>query len=134
MRLKKGTASNLFRDGRCEHQATRAISLKKFNHVLGLDSVHHTLDVEGLATYETMVPYCLAAGFLPTVVHELKPITIAGATVGIGIESSCYRSGFVHDGLIEADVLLPDGRIVTCREDNEYADLFYALPNSYWFP
>ena len=89
------------------------------------------MDVEGLATYESMVTYCLAAGFLPTVVPELKPITIAGATVGIGIESSCYRSGFVHDGLIEADVLLPDGRIVTCREDNEYADLFYALPNSY---
>lgn len=131
VRLKKGTASNLFRYSRREHQATRAISLKKFNHVLGLDSVRQTLDVEGLATYETIVPYCLAAGFLPTVVPELKPITIAGATVGIGIESSCYRSGFVHDGLIEADVLLPDGRIVTCREDNEYADLFDALPNSY---
>ncbi|HET7133789.1 MAG TPA: hypothetical protein VFJ95_16155, partial [Gammaproteobacteria bacterium] len=29
------------------------------------------------------------------------------------------------------DVLLPSGRIVTARADNEYADLFAALPNSY---
>jgi FAD/FMN-containing dehydrogenase len=61
----------------------------------------------------------------------LKHITIGGATVGIGIESACYRYGFVHDGLIEADVLLPDGRVVTCTADNEYSDLFRALPNSY---
>jgi len=65
------------------------------------------------------------------VTPELKHITVGGATVGIGIESSCYRHGFVHDGLIEADVLLPDGQIVTCTPKNEYSDLFHALPNSY---
>jgi len=37
----------------------------------------------------------------------------------------------VHDGLMEADVLLPDGRTVLCTPDNEHADLFRALPNSY---
>ena len=34
--LKKGTASNLFRYSRGDRQAIRAISLKKFNHVLSL--------------------------------------------------------------------------------------------------
>jgi FAD/FMN-containing dehydrogenase len=61
----------------------------------------------------------------------LKHITIGGATVGIGIESTCFRHGFVHDALIEADVLLPGGRVVTCTAENEYSDLFHALPNSY---
>ena len=75
--------------------------------------------------------YCLAHGFLPLVAPELKHITVGGATVGIGIESTCYRYGFVHDGLREADVLLPGGTIVTARADNEHADLFAALPNSY---
>jgi FAD/FMN-containing dehydrogenase len=37
----------------------------------------------------------------------------------------------VHDSLIEADVLLPDGKVITCSADNEHADLFRALPNSY---
>jgi FAD/FMN-containing dehydrogenase len=70
-------------------------------------------------------------GFLPLVAPELRHITIGGATVGIGIESTCFRYGFVHDSLIEADVLLPDGKVVTCSADNEHADLFFALPNSY---
>jgi FAD/FMN-containing dehydrogenase len=73
----------------------------------------------------------LAAGFLPLVAPELKHITVGGATVGIGIESTCFRYGFVHDGLREADVLLPGGKVVTARADNEHADLFNALPNSY---
>jgi FAD/FMN-containing dehydrogenase len=73
----------------------------------------------------------LPRGFLPLVAPELKHITIGGATVGIGIESTCYRHGFVHDALLEADVLLPDGSVVTCTPDNRYSDLFRALPNSY---
>jgi hypothetical protein len=37
----------------------------------------------------------------------------------------------VHNSLIEADILLTDGRIVTCSATNEYADLFNGLANSY---
>ncbi|HEX5419308.1 MAG TPA: FAD-binding protein, partial [Gammaproteobacteria bacterium] len=111
--------------------AVRRLSLGQFNAVIGLDPLAQTLEVEGLTTYETAVDYALARGFLPLVAPELKHITVGGATVGIGIESTCFRHGFVHDGLVEADVLLPGGRVVTCTADNEYADLFRALPNSY---
>ncbi|MCH8502937.1 MAG: FAD-binding oxidoreductase [Ectothiorhodospiraceae bacterium] len=131
LRITKRTTSNLFRyQGR---QATTGdrVSLRDFNHVLGLCSRSRTLEVEGLATYEQIVDATLPHGFLPTVTPELKHITIGGATVGIGIESSCHRHGFVHDGLVEADVLLPDGRVVTCTADNAHAELFHALPNSY---
>jgi hypothetical protein len=130
VRLAKSTISNLFRyepRGAAAHR----ISLRDFNHVLSLDVDSRTVEVEGLTTYETVVRHCLAHGFLPLVAPELKHITVGGATVGIGIESTCFRYGFVHDGLIEADVLLPGGKIVTARNDNEYSDLFRALPNSY---
>jgi FAD/FMN-containing dehydrogenase len=130
VRLAKSTISNLFRY-EPRGTAARRISLRDFNHVLSLDPGARTVEVEGLTTYETVVRYCLAHGFLPLVAPELKHITVGGATVGIGIESTCFRYGFVHDGLVEADVLLPSGRIVTARPDNEYADLFGALPNSY---
>ena len=130
LRLKKSTISNLFRY-QPRGAAARRLSLGEFNHVLALDSAAGTVEVEGLTTYETVVRYCLARGFLPLVAPELKHITVGGATVGIGIESTCYRYGFVHDGLREADVLLPGGTIVTARADNEHADLFAALPNSY---
>ncbi len=89
------------------------------------------MDVEGSTTYEQIVSRTLEVSLLPTVTPELKHITIGGAIVGIGIESTCFKHGFVHDGLLEADVLLPEGSIVRCSADNQYADLFRALPNSY---
>jgi FAD/FMN-containing dehydrogenase len=130
LRLAKSTISNLFRY-QPRGAAARRVSLSEFNHVLTLDAAARTVEVEGLTTYETVVRHCLEHGFLPLVAPELKHITVGGATVGIGIESTCFRYGFVHDGLREADVLLPSGKIVTARADNEYADLFSALPNSY---
>jgi FAD/FMN-containing dehydrogenase len=130
LRLQKSTISNLFRY-QPRGAAARRLSLGEFNHVLSLDETAGTVEVEGLTTYETVVRHCLERGFLPLVAPELKHITVGGATVGIGIESTCFRYGFVHDGLREADVLLPGGTIVTARADNEHADLFNALPNSY---
>ena len=130
LRLAKSTISNLFRY-QPRGAAARRVSLGEFNHVLTLDAAARTVDVEGLTTYETVVRHCLEHGFLPLVAPELKHITVGGATVGIGIESTCFRYGFVHDGLREADVLLPGGKVVTARADNEHADLFNALPNSY---
>jgi FAD/FMN-containing dehydrogenase len=130
LRLQKSTISNLFRY-QARGAAERRISLGAFNQVIHLDRPSMTLDVEGLTTFETIVDHCLKQRTLPLVAPELKHITIGGATVGIGIESTCYRHGFVHDGLIEADVLLPGGTVVTCTGENEHSDLFHALPNSY---
>lgn len=128
--LAKSTVSNLFRY-QSRHTPVRRLSLGHFNEVIAIDDATQTLEVEGLATFETIVAHCLPRGYLPLVTPELKHITIGGATVGIGIESTCFRHGFVHDALIEADVLLPGGNIVTCTADNEHADLFRGLPNSY---
>ncbi|MCC5859308.1 MAG: FAD-binding oxidoreductase [Ectothiorhodospiraceae bacterium] len=131
VRLKKRTTSNLFRYHGRRSPAEKRISLSGFNHVLNVCEESRTLEVEGLATYGQIVAATLPRGLVPTVTPELRHITVGGATVGIGIESSGHRDGFVHDGLVEADVLLADGRVVTCSPDNAYADLFHALPNSY---
>jgi FAD/FMN-containing dehydrogenase len=130
-RLNKSTVSNLFRYRSAAARRRTGVSLAGFDRVIEVDGERSILDVEGLATFETIVNATLAHGLLPLVSPELKHITIGGATVGIGIESSCFRHGFVHDGLVEAEVLLPDGRTVLARPDNEHADLFRALPNSY---
>lgn len=132
IRIKKKTISNLFRySGKKEESGFRPVDLSNFNKVLHVDTEHKTLEVQGLATYESIVDATLKYGLIPTVVPELKHITIGGASVGIGIESTCHRYGFVHDGILEADVLLSNGSIVCCSPTNEYSDLFYGLPNSY---
>jgi len=130
LRIKKRATTNLFRYA-MRPGPRGDIDLGGFNHVLDLDRAARTLDVEGLATYEAIVDRTLGHGLAPLITPELKHITIGGATVGIGIESNGFRHGFVHDGLLEAEVLLADGRIVVCTPDNEHADLFRALPNSY---
>jgi hypothetical protein len=131
LRVKKRTISNLFRYEGRQKQTRREVDLRAFDQTLYLDTKKRTLEVQGLATYESIVDAVLPYGLTPVITPELKHITIGGATVGIGIETNSFRHGFVHDSLLEADVLLPSGEVVICSPDNEYADLFYGLANSY---
>src|SRR3954470_2898486 len=123
--LCKRTSSNLFRY-QPRRSGGRRVDLSGFNRVLRVNAASRTLEVEGLATFESIVDHTLPLGLVPLITPELKHITIGGAIVGIGIESNCYRHGFVHDGMLEAEVLVPDGRIVACSAERE-PDLFRAL-------
>jgi FAD/FMN-containing dehydrogenase len=89
------------------------------------------VDAEGMIPYEDLVRGCLAQGVMPAVVPQLKTITLGGAVAGVGIESSSHRHGLVHDTMLELEVLLGDGSIVTATPGNEHADLFFGFPNSY---
>src|SRR3981081_2246159 len=113
--LQKDT-SNLFRD---RAGAPRArLDVRGFNEVLSVGK--DFVEAEGMVTYEALVEACLRHGVMPAVVPQLKTITLGGAVAGVGIEASSHRYGLVHDGVLEIDVLLGDGRIVTCTRDNEH--------------
>ena len=128
VRLAKST-SNLFRDrGSGPRQM---LDVSDFHHVLNVDPAEGMVEVEGMTTYAELVDATLAHGLMPAVVPELKSITIGGAVSGVGIESSSFRYGLVHETVSEMDVLLANGEIVTCTADNEHRDLFFGLPNSY---
>ena len=107
--------------------------MRHFNEVLGFghDGNEGWVDTEGMITYEDLTRACLAQGAMPAVVPQLKTITLGGAVAGVGIESSSYKYGLVHDTMLELDVLLGDGRVVTCTAGNEHSDLFFGFPNSY---
>jgi FAD/FMN-containing dehydrogenase len=128
LRLDKST-SNLFRD-RPETPAQR-LDVRDFNNVLSVDRAAGVIEVEGMTPYASLVAAALEYGVMPTVVPQLKSITIGGAVTGCGIESSSFRYGLVHETVAELEVLLPDGRIVVCTPTNEHRDLFYGFPNSY---
>lgn len=87
-------------------------------------------DVEGMTTYEEFAAQTLRHGLLPTVVPQLKTITVGGAVSGVGIESSSFRYGLVHETVEEMEILLGDGRVVVCSRDRN-TDLFHGFPNSY---
>jgi len=120
--------SNLFRDR--ASGARRRLDVRGFDQVLQVDPAGW-VDAEGMTTYEDLARACLAHGVMPTVVPQLKTITLGGAVAGVGIESSSHRHGLVHDGALEIEVLLGDGRVVVASPSNEHADLFFGFPNSY---
>ena len=128
VRLDKDT-SNLFRD-RSETVATK-LSVRDFNHVIEVDREKQIVATEGMITYGDLVDATLEKNCMPTVVPQLKSITIGGAIAGVGIESTSFRFGLPHETVLEADVLLADGSVITCNPDNEHSDLFFGLPNSY---
>ncbi len=128
IRLAKRT-SNLFRSRTAT--TTPGLDVSGFTHVLEVDPVARTADVEGMVTYEQLVDATLPHGLMPLVVPQLKTITLGGAVTGLGIESSSFRNGLAHESVLEMELLTGDGRIVVARPDNEHSDLFHGFPNSY---
>src|SRR5271165_6494985 len=122
------TTSNLFRHR--VQQSTKLIDVRPFHHVLNVDTGRRVADVEGMTTYEELAVETLKFGLLPTVVPQLKTITIGGAVSGIGIESSSFKYGLVHETIEEMEVLLGDGGTIVCSP-TQNPDLFYGFPNSY---
>lgn len=132
LRMFKATTSNTFRPQQIASReaSKKRLDLSTFVHVLAVDVQELWCDIEASATFETFVSETLPLGVAPLVVPELRTITVGGAIVGIGVESSSFRHGFFHEGLIEADVLIASGEVITATPDGEHAELFRALPNS----
>jgi FAD/FMN-containing dehydrogenase len=128
LRLEKGT-SNLFRDR--ADPPRRRLDVRSLNHVLEVDAAAGWVDAEAMTPYATLADATLAHGAMPCVVPQLKSITLGGAVAGVGIESSSFRQGLVHDSVLELEVLLADGRVVVARPDNVHRNLFFGFPNSY---
>ncbi|CAM01301.1 FAD/FMN-containing dehydrogenase [Saccharopolyspora erythraea NRRL 2338] len=128
VRLAKAT-SNLFRFR--DPAAGPGLDVGRLNRVLAVDPSTRTAQVQGMATYESIVDAHLPSGHIPLVVPQLKTITLGGAIAGLGIESTSFRNGLPHESVREMEILTGDGRVVVARPDNEHAELFRGFPNSY---
>ena len=121
--------SNLFR--KRQQDNVKRLDVRNFHGVIEVDVAARTVEVEGMTRFDELVDATLAHDLMPAVVPQLRSITIGGAIAGLGIESSSFRLGLVHETLIEFEVLLGDGSVVVVRADNEHKELFYGFPNSY---
>jgi FAD/FMN-containing dehydrogenase len=126
--LEKAT-SNLFRQR--VREPRHRLDVRHFNQVIHVNEKERYAEVEGMTTYEDLVRETLVFKLMPAVVPQLKSITIGGAMAGIGIESSSFKYGFVHESILEIEVLLPDGTVAVATKDNEHRELFFGFANSY---
>ena len=124
----KRTSSNLFRKRKDNKRDTK-IDLTKFSGVISINTKEETAEVLARTTFDDFTKQTISHGFMPAVVPELKTITIGGAVTGIGIESSSWKYGLVHENIIEMDILT-NNKIITTNKD-KMKDLFYGFPNSY---
>jgi FAD/FMN-containing dehydrogenase len=127
VRLDKRT-SNLFRPR--TDDAVAGLDVSGLNGVISVDPDGRTADVQGMCTYEALLEATLPYGLMPTVVPQLRTITIGGAVTGLGIESTSFRNGLPHEAVLEMDILTGAGELLTVTR-GRHADLFHGFPNSY---
>ncbi|KAA8491738.1 Delta(24)-sterol reductase [Porphyridium purpureum] len=70
-------------------------------------------------------------GWTLPILPEMDDLTVGGLLMGVGIETSCHKYGLFSEMVEEYEVVLGNSERIFVRRDNEYADLFHALPWSY---
>lgn len=125
---RKRTDSHLYRK---PGGHARRVDLRALHEVISVDPARRVAEVEGLTTFYDLVEATLPWGLVPKVTPELRTITVGGAISGLGVESSSFRHGLVHETIREVDVLTASGELVRARPDNAHRDLFHGLPNSH---
>ena len=106
------------------------LDLNFLDSVISIDLEKKTIHVEALITFNDLINYTLKYNLIPKTISEFKYITIGGAVSGLGIESSSFKYGLVHDMVFELDVLIGTGEIITVNKYKN-SDLYFGLPNSY---
>ncbi len=107
---------------------TNGKGLRHLNSILEINP-NRVLAEPGV-TMAQLATATLAVGYLPKVLPEFKEITVAGAVMGAGLESSSFRFGQFNDTCTRYELLLASGeRITAARHEN--ADLYHGLSGSY---
>lgn len=104
--------------------------LAQFRHVLSFNEPGQAIEVEGQMSYGKLVRHLWSHQLLPAIIPATKSTTVAEAMKRVSVNAGAFMSGPVIDSVIECDVWLPSGEIVTCSPHGAHQDLFFSLPNS----
>lgn len=106
---------------------SKYLDISGLNRVLQVDIDKKTILAEGNCNMETIFEAGLANGLVPKVFPELKEITVGGAIVGAGLETSSFMYGQFNDICRKIYVLLGNGTIVKCTANEESSISFESL-------
>ncbi|XP_020261247.1 LOW QUALITY PROTEIN: delta(24)-sterol reductase-like [Asparagus officinalis] len=104
------------------------VDLSEFYNILEVDSDRMVVRVEPLVKMGQLSRVTVPMNLAIPVVSELDDLTVGGLINGYGIEGSSHIYGLFQDTLVSLEIVLADGRVVRATKDNEYSDLFYAIP------
>ena len=125
--LVKDKSNHLF--GLKKFKNKNKIDLSKLCKIWGIDLSENTIELEGSCTIKQVLDYLIPKGYMLPIIPDMSHLNMGGIVSGVGGGSASFRNGCFHDNMIECDVLLGDGRVLTCSEE-ENEDLFRAIPNT----
>lgn len=104
------------------------VDLSAFRQVLAVDKERMVARCEPLVSMGQISRITVPLNLSLAVVAELDDLTVGGLINGYGIEGSSHIYGLFADTVVAYEIILADGQLVRATRDNEYSDLFYAIP------
>lgn len=99
-------------------------------NILSLDTQRKSIRVEPMVTMSDLTDYLVPKGYALAVHPEMDDLTIGGLCMGVGIETTSHKQGFLFETIEAIEVVIADGTLIRAsRTQNE--DLFHALPWSH---
>ena len=99
-------------------------------NILSLDVSNKTIRVEPMVTMSDITHYLVPKGYALAVHPEMDDLTIGGLCMGVGIETTSHRHGFLFETIEAFEVVIADGSLIRATR-TQNADLFHALPWSH---
>jgi FAD/FMN-containing dehydrogenase len=140
LRAHRGDRPVSLRKKAVSHQVPKAGDLKYSDHPIDVSALDAILEIdperrlcvaESGVTFVDLVAATLRHGLVPTVVPELKTITVGGAVAGCSLESMSFRYGGFHDSCLELEVITATGEVLTCRRDGNERLLFEMMHGTF---
>lgn len=107
------------------------IDVSDLDKIISIDSEKQICVAESGVTFVDLVCATMKRGLVPTVVPELKTITLGGAVAGCSIESMSYKYGGFHDSCLEYEVITAKGDVLICTPDNDNRLLFQMVHGTF---
>jgi len=99
------------------------VDLSGLDRILDIDVAQGIATVEGEVTIGELCRATLPLGLMPAVVPELETFTMSGLIAGLGIETSSHRHGLFPESLIDFEMVLGNGEVVTASL-SQHPELF----------
>lgn len=122
--------SNTTRSSDYKKAAGARLNVDSLNRILKIDPERLIATCEPRVTMLQLAKETMRYGLIPRVVPEFKGITVGGAIMGCGGESSSFKHGLFHDICPRLKILLGDGSVVWASPE-ENRDLYQAVHGSY---
>jgi delta24-sterol reductase len=98
--------------------------------ITAFDEKARTVKAEPYVNMGMLSHFLIPRGYTIPVLPEMDDLTVGGLYMGVGIECTSHKYGLFNDIVVEAEIVLASGEVVTCSK-TERRDLFDALPWSY---